>query len=140
MKIKQIVDLIANLSLTIIGIVVIILGIAGYSNVKLLFILVMFLYGSINLIQYLLTNKSHDYEGLYTFLASLAIGVLAIFLHFSNTNVISLLLLGWITIMAIIKFIKTDYYNDRHDRMWKAKIFTLIIFIIIGVLTCVSLN
>lgn|SRR5574344_1389739 len=140
MKIKQIVDLIVNLSLTIMGVVVISLGIAGYSNVKLIFMLVMFLYGLSNLIKYLLTSKSKDYEGLYTFLASFAIGIISIFLKFNSANVLSMLLLGWITIMAIIKFIKTDYYNDRRDRMWKVRIFILIMFIVIGVLTCVSLN
>ena len=42
--------------------------------------------------------------------------------------------------MSVIKFIKTDYYNDRKDRMWKIRIFTLLSFIIVGVLTSISLN
>ena len=41
--------------------------------------------------------------------------------------------------MAIIKFIKTDYYNDRHDRMWKVKMFTLVIFILAGTFSSLAM-
>ena len=37
------------------------------------------------------------------------------------------------------RIIKTDYYNDRHDRMWKIRMFTLVIFIIIGIFSSLSL-
>ena len=40
--------------------------------------------------------------------------------------------------MSLTKFKKVDYYHDRRDRMWKLRVFTLVLFIIAGVIT--SLN
>ena len=42
--------------------------------------------------------------------------------------------------MTIIKFVKADYYNDRRDRMWKFRIVTLVLFVIVAILTSIALN
>jgi uncharacterized membrane protein HdeD (DUF308 family) len=42
--------------------------------------------------------------------------------------------------MSIIKVIKADYYNDRRDRVWKFKMVSLCVFMVISVLTSVALN
>ena len=140
MKPKQKVDFIIDLILMIIGIINIFLGVIHFNNIKLLFVIIMFLYTILNLVQYLLTKKNKDLEGLYTFLASLTIAIVAIFINLDNTNNLTLLLLSWVILMSVIKFIKTDYYNDRKDRMWKIRIFTLVVFMIAGVLTGISFN
>ena len=140
MKQKQKVDFIIDTGLLIIGAINIVLGIFKYSNIKIVFITIMVLYAIINLIQYLLTRKNKDYEGLYTSLASIAVATLSYFINLNITNNLTLLLLSWVIIMSVIKFIKTDYYNDRKDRMWKVRIFTLVAFMIIGVLTGLSFN
>ena len=140
MKEKQRVDFVIDSILILIGIINIFLGIVHFSNIKVLFVIIMFLYSIINLIQYILTKKNKDYEGLYTFFASLVIAVVSNFISFESTNNITLLLLSWVIIMSVIKFIKTDYYNDRKDKMWKIRIFTLIAFMLLGVLTGVSFN
>lgn len=140
MKPKQKVDFIIDLILMIIGIINIFLGVIHFNNIKSLFVIIMFLYTILNLVQYLLTKKNKDLEGLYTFLASLTIAIVAIFINLDNTNNLTLLLLSWVILMSVIKFIKTDYYNDRKDRMWKIRIFTLVVFMIAGVLTGISFN
>ena len=139
MKFKQKTDFISNILLLIIGVVLLSLGILKIGNIKVLFISVMVIYAIINFIQYFLTRQSKDYEGLYTSISSIVIALMTLFFYKENSLTIALLLLGWTSIMAIIKFIKTDYYNDRRDRMWKIRIFTLVIFIITGVFSSLSL-
>lgn len=41
--------------------------------------------------------------------------------------------------MALVKLKKVDYYHDRKDRMWKLKLLTLILFILTGIATSISL-
>ena len=139
MKTKQKVDVVINSFLVIIGLMVIISAIFKYSEIKLVFIGIMFSYALLNLLQFLLTKKSNDYEGLYTFITSLIVGIAALYFEF-NVNTLSICIMSWTTIMAIIKFIKTDYYNDRKDKMWKLRVITLILFIIIGFLSALCLN
>ena len=140
MKTKQKIDTVVNSFLVIIGILIIVLAALKYSNVKLIFLIVMFSYALLNLLQFILTKKSKDYEGLYTFLASLVVGIVDLNFSFDNTNVLSISLLAWISMMSVIKFVKTDYYNDRKDKMWKLRIILLVLFILIGIVTSISLN
>ena len=139
-KTKQKVDTIINSFLVVIGLLIIILAALKYSNVKTIFLIVMFSYAILNILQFILTKDSKDYEGLYTFLASLVVGIIDLFFSFDSANVLAISLMAWVTIMAVIKFIKTDYYNDRKDKMWKLRIILLILFIIIGIVTSISLN
>lgn len=41
--------------------------------------------------------------------------------------------------MGIAKLIKTNYYNDKRDRMYKLRIFTLVAFLVLGLLTSINL-
>ena len=41
---------------------------------------------------------------------------------------------------AFVKFNKSDYYNDRRDRMWKISVIMLATFIISGILTSINLK
>lgn len=140
LKTKQKVDGVIDLILSILGILIVILGILKYSDVKIVFVFVLYLYAALNLIQFVLTKKSKDFEGLYTTFASLAVATTDLFLDFNNVNVISVSIMAWVTMMSVIKFIKTDYYNDRRDRMYKFRIVTLVFFIITGILASLSLN
>ena len=140
LKAKQKVDFVVDLFLVIIGMLIVILGILKFSNVKVLFVSTLFVYAVLNLMQFILTRKEKDYEGLYTTFASCAIACADIFLDFNNVNVISVSIMAWVTMMSVIKFIKTDYYNDRKDRMYKFRIVSLVFFIITGILVSLSLN
>lgn len=140
MKAKQKVDMIINSFLIILGILIIILAAFRYSDIKPLFVSVMYIYAMLNLAQLLLTRKDKDYEGLYTFLASCTVGTIDLFYSFSSTKVIIISIMAWVIMMSVIKFIKTDYYNDRKDKMYKLRIATLLLFIITGILVSISLN
>jgi len=137
---KQIVDLIIALLLIIVGSALLVLPILHFIEVKIIFLCVLGVYGVLNLIQYLLTLKNKDYEGLFTALACIIVFVIVSFLNVdSNKWYLALSLFIWIILMSLIKLKKADYYNDRKNRIWIMKIITLIIFILCGLLTTINL-
>ncbi len=140
MKAKQMVDIFIESILLILGLVVLIIGIFSYSNIKVVFVSALFTYAIFNFIQYILTKESKDMEGLYTALSSVLVGVADLFLPFDNNLVLPLSIMSWTILMSIIKVVKADYYNDRKDITWKYKMVTLIVFMVISVLTSVALN
>ena len=71
MKLKQKVDMIIDAILIVIGIVMLMLPTFRITDIKNLFFTIMILYAILNFIQFILTRKSKDYEGLYTMLISL---------------------------------------------------------------------
>lgn len=141
MKTKQKVDLSIALCLIFIGIILLIMPLIKITNIKWLSTIVFSLYTVLNFIQFILTRKSKDYEGLYSAVASLIVLIINIFLNPSNSpRSLAMLLMLWITLMSLAKLIKTDYYHDRRDRMWKFRIFNLILFILSGILTSINLS
>ena len=140
MKTKQFVDIIIEGVLLLFGLVIMVLGIFGYDKIKVVFVSALFTYAIFNFIQYYLTRKSKDMEGLYTSLASVLVAIADISIPFTNNIVLPLSIMVWAMLMSIIKVIKADYYNDRRDRVWKFKMVTLGVFMVISVLTSVALN
>ena len=140
LKTKQKIDGVVDLFLVVIAVFIIVAGILKFSDVKTLFVSVLYVYAALNLAQYILTRKEKDYEGLYTALASTAVATVDLFISFNTVNVISVSIMAWVTMMSVIKFIKTDYYNDRKDRMYKLRIVSLVFFIVTGILVSLSLN
>ena len=140
MKKKQIVDLITAASLIIVGSLLLICPPLKIINVKYVFIGVLAYYGLMNLTQFILTADSKDYEGLFTMFASIIVLVILGFLDVtSNPLNLALTLFLWIILMSVIKLKKTDYYHDRHKRIWILKIITLVLFIITGLLSVINL-
>ena len=139
MKLKQKVDMIIDAILIVIGIVMLMLPTFKITDIKNLFFTIMILYAILTFIQFILTRKSKDDEGLYTMLVSLGIGFVGLFFSFNNPFQLAASVLSWTTLMGIAKLIKTNYYNDRRDRMYKLRIFTLIAFMVLGLLTSINL-
>ena len=139
MKQKQKVDMIIDTILIVIGIVMLILPTFGITNIKNLFFTIMILYAILNFIQFILTRKSKDYEGLYTTIISLGVALVGLFFSFTNPFQLAVSLLSWTTLMGVAKLIKTNYYNDKRDRMYKLRIFTLVAFLVLGLLTSINL-
>lgn len=139
MKQKQQVDFTIAMILLFIGIVLTILPILITIKVSIIIRLLFALYAIINLVQYILTRKDKDYEGLHTFIISTITVILTFFFDVEKSpNTLAMIMMFWITLMSLTKFKKVDYYHDRRDRMWKLRVFTLVLFIIAGVIT--SLN
>lgn len=140
MKFKQKVDLSIAIFLIMIGCSLLILPIFKVVNLEVVFITVMILYAIANFLQFILTRSSKDYEGLFTSLISVAVVIASFFLDITEKPVnLAMLLMAWITIMSVIKLKKSDYYDDRNNKMWKLRIATLALFMIVGFLTSINL-
>ena len=141
MKKKQIVDLIIAIFLIICGCILLLFPVFHFMKVKLIFLIILGIYGVLNLIQYLLTKDSKDYEGLLTTVASLITFVIAVLLDIDKTPwYLALSLFIWIILMSLIKLKKADYYHDRKNKIWILRVVTLGLFILTGVLTTINLR
>lgn len=137
---KQKVELIIATFLILCGSLVLIFPLFQFVKVKLIFILVLAVYGVLNLIKFILVRESKDYEGLFTTLASIVALVVVCFLDIDSVPwYLALSLFIWIIMMSLIKLKKADYYNDRRNRTWILEVVTLILFILSGLLTTINL-
>ena len=140
MKKKQKIDLTIAILLIIVGIVLMLLPDFKILDLEKILFTVMMSYATLNLIQFVFTRESKDYEGLFTSIFSYLIGVCGLYFDLFNGGVeMVAILLGWIILMSLVKFKKCDYYHDKKNKMWIIRIITLIIFIVTGLLTCVNL-
>ena len=140
MKFKQKIDTIIAICLILIGIILLILPTFNVTNIKYLSIGIFALYTILNLIQFILTRKSKDYEGLHSAIGSLIIFIASIATSPENSpKTLAMLLMTWIIFMSLAKLKKMDYYHDKNDRMWKIRFINLGLFIIAGILTSINL-
>ena len=137
---KQKVELIIATFLILCGSLVLIFPLFQFVKVKLIFILVLAVYGVLNLIKFILVRESKDYEGLFTTLASIVALIVVCFLDIESVPwYLALSLFIWIIMMSLIKLKKADYYNDRRNKTWILEVVTLILFILSGLLTTINL-
>lgn len=140
MKRKQIIDLIVAIILIVVGCALLIFPLLKVTYTKYIFIGVLAIYGVINLIQFILTNKDKDYEGLFTMIASiLTLIILGLLDVDSNPYNMAIVLFVWVTLMSVVKLKKCDYYHDRHKKIWVLKMITLLVFILSGLLSVINL-
>lgn len=137
---KQKVDLIIAVLLSILGAVLTLLPNFKILDLEIILFGVMMAYATLNLIRFVLTKESKDYESLFTSILSYGIGVSGLYFDlFNGKKEMVAIILGWIILMSMIKFKKCDYYHDRNNRMWIARVITLTLFIITGLLTALNL-
>ena len=140
MKEKQKVDFSVAFILLFIGIALTFIPLIVNIKISIIIRLLFASYAIINLVQYILTRKNKDYEGLFTFFISLITVVLTFFFDVNTSpNRLAMIMMFWVTLMSLIKFKKVDYYHDRRDRMWKLRVFTLFLFIIAGIAASMNL-
>ena len=137
---KQKFELIIATFLILCGSLVLIFPLFQFVKVKLIFILVLAVYGVLNLVKFILVRESKDYEGLFTTLASIVALVVVCFLDIHSVpRDLALSLFIWIIMRSLIKVKKADYYNDRRNKTWILEVVTLILFILSGLLTTINL-
>lgn len=140
MKKKQIVDMVTSIFLIVCGSVLLLFPLFHFVKVKSIFIGVLVVYAILNMIKFILTCKSKDFEGLFSSLASIIVLIIALFLNISKVPwYLALCLLIWIILLSLIKLKKGDYYNDRKNKMWILEIISLVLFILTGLLTTMNL-
>ncbi len=139
MKEKQKVDIISAIAMAVMGIVLLIMPSFKLLPMRYILISVFVIYAIINLVRFLITIKSKDYEGLHYFLASLVAIIICVVIDLSSPRLLALGLLCWVGLVSISKLKKVDYYHDKRDRMWKYAVADLIIFLVAGILACLNL-
>ena len=140
MKKKQIVDLVTSVFLIVCGSVLLLFPLFHFVKVKSIFIGVLVVYAILNMMKFVLTRKSKDYEGLFTSFASMIVLVVAVYLDINKVPwYLALCLLIWIIFLSLIKLKKGDYYNDRKNKMWILEVICLVLFILAGLLTTMNL-
>lgn len=139
MKKKVLVDFIIAIFLIVVGSIVLTFPLFKLANVRLIFGIVLGFYGAVNLIQFILTRESKDYEGLFTVGASIITILIMGFLDIDKPLNLALTLFIWISFMSLIKLKKVDYYHDREKKIWFLRMITLILFVLSGLLCVINL-
>lgn len=140
MKQKQKIDLIIGIILILLSIIVLLLPIWRFTNVKFIFSGILIIYAIANFIKYFLTKKTKDIEGLLTTIVSILITVCLLTFDLTSKPLrLAFTLFAFVVLMSLIKINKADYYHDRRNKMWLLKIVNLVLFIISGFLASISL-
>ena len=110
MKYKQKVETLTSLVLILIGTLLLLCPLYKITDIKWINLIIFLSYAIINLLKFILTYKSKDYEGLFTCLASIVAAITSIVLKSEKSAInLSLTLMIWIILLSLIKLKKADY-------------------------------
>lgn len=137
---RTLVEFITAWFLVLCGGLITVLPIFNVTNVKLVFIIVIAMYGIIHLIKNVFILNAKDYSGFRTAISSVAALVLMLFMDINDSPWnLALILFIWIILISLTKLKESDYYHDRKSKLWELNIINLILFILTGVLTAINL-
>lgn len=140
MKKKQKIDFIIACILMIIGMSLLCLPILKINNINLVLNSVFIAYIILNIIRFILTKESKDYQSLLNASATTITLIINLIYHpYKTPRTLAILIMTWILLMSISKLKKADYYHDRRDRMWKLSCLNLVLFIVTGLLVSINL-
>ena len=118
---KQIVDVVIAVFLIICGSLLLVLPIFHYIKIKTIFMGVFALYSILNLVQYILTHKSKDIEGLLTFLASIIALVIAWKLDIASVPwYLALTLFIWIIMKLDREYVSSERPEGFPRNSWQS--------------------
>jgi len=137
---RTLVEFVTSCFLILTGGVITILPIFNINNVKVVFIIIIALYGIIHLIKNFFILNSNEYSGFSTTVACIVTLVLMLFLDVNDSPWnLALILFIWVILISLIKLKESDYYHDKKSKLWKLNIVNLILFILTGILTTINL-
>lgn len=120
---------------------IMILPIFSIMNIRIVFIITISLYGIIHMVKNFALINAKDFSGFNAALSCVATLVLLLFLDINDSPWnLALVLFIWVILMSLTKLKESDYYHDRKNKLWELNIVNLILFIVSGILTTVSLN
>lgn len=136
---KYLVDFIISLFLIICGSMLLIFPLFDFFNVKVIFMLIIGFYGSMNLIKYFFTTKRKDIEGILVAIASIITLIITWRLDIMRVSwYLSLVVFIWIILMSFIKLRKFDHH-DMANKLWILEVIPLILFVLSGLLIVINL-
>ena len=137
---RTLVEFITAWVLILIAAIITILPILNVNNIKMVFIIIISLYGIIHLIKNLFLLNAKDYSGFSTALSSIIVLIIMMFLDINDSPWnLALILFIWIILMSLTKLKESDYYHDRKNKLWELNIVNLILFIVSGILAALNL-
>lgn len=120
--------------------IIMILPLFTIINVRIVFIGIIALYGIIHLIKNFMILKSKEYSGFSTAISSVIILIILLFVDINDRPWnLALVLFIWIILMSLTKLKESDYYHDHKNKLWELNVVNLILFILAGILTTISL-
>lgn len=142
MKKNLIYDSLAAGIIIFLGIILLMFPEGIFEDMNSVLFIVMTTYTAVKFLQYFLTRvpKDKDYEHLLTAIACVLAATSALVFNYEDsTMVLAFTIIGWVSIVGIIKLVKVDYLMDRKNNMWYIKMIDFTLFVLIGVLTTVNL-
>ncbi|MDD2409569.1 MAG: hypothetical protein PHD03_02485 [Bacilli bacterium] len=134
------INLLVSGILILFGIILVIYPLFGELSPNRLLYILLSIYGVVKLIEYVKSRLAGDKEDLFTGIICILVALSGIkFLNNDTSLVLSITLVSWIGLLAIIKLIKLDYYHDRGNIMIYTNLVTFSLFLLLGLLTCLNL-
>jgi len=136
-----------NIILIITSILVLMLGVSFFFNKYIeflegseIFYVVMLLYFGFEFTNYLLTKKVTGMHSLYISLTCMIASFSGLkYINEPSNMVISITLIGWMTLMLIIKLIRIEDLRNKNNYSVFINIFTMSLFILLGFLTITNI-
>lgn len=137
---RTLVEFITAWLLILLGVAITVLPIFDIMNVKVVFVIIVAVYGVVHLIKNFMLINAKDYSGFGISLSSVIALILMFFLDVNDSPWnLALILFIWVILMSLTKLKESDYYHDQKNKLWKLNIINLILFIITGLVTAVNL-
>ena len=137
---RTLVEFITGWILVLAGGIMTILPIFSITNVRMVFIAIIAVYGIIHLIKNFFILEAKDFSGFRTAASCIVALVLMMFMDINDSPWnLALILFIWVILMSLTKLKESDYYHDRKNKLWELNVINLILFILTGVLTSVNL-
>lgn len=137
---RTLVEFITASFLIICGSITTILPVFNVNNIRVVFILIITIYGISHLIKNFFLLNAKDYSGFSTAAACIVALILMLFLDINDSPWnLALILFIWVILMSLTKLKESDYYHDNKNKLWQLNIFNLVLFILTGILTAVNL-
>lgn len=137
---RTLVEFITGWILVLAGGIMTILPIFSITNVRMVFIAIIAVYGIIHLIKNFFILEAKDFSGFRTAASCIVALVLMMFMDINDSPWnLALILFIWVILMSLTKLKESDYYHDKKNKLWELNVINLILFILTGVLTSVNL-
>ncbi len=137
---RTLVEFVTAWFLVVAGGIMTILPIFNVTNVRMVFIVIIAIYGIIHLIKNFFILEAKDYSGFRTAVSCIVALILMMFMDINDSPWnLALILFIWVILMSLTKLKESDYYHDRKNKLWELNIINLILFILTGVLTSINL-
>ena len=137
---RTLVEFITGWILVLAGGIMTILPIFSITNVRIVFIAIIAVYGIIHLIKNFFILEAKDFSGFRTAASCIVALILMMFMDINDSPWnLALILFIWVILMSLTKLKESDYYHDRKNKLWELNVINLILFILTGVLTSINL-